>query len=286
MANLPRSIQTIGIYGVGLLGGSIGFTLKKNFPDVKVIGIGRSEERLQMAKSLGAIDSWVTDPTQIPASLDFLVVCTPVGKLAGHVRHALPAMKPSGIITDAGSTKVTIVQQCEAIVGNAYRFVGAHPMAGSHKTGVDAASADLLMSKTCVVTETILSDEDAVSLVSDFWVALGMRVVRMQPDQHDKLVARSSHLPHIMATALCHVVKNSGAMILPVIGDGFNDTTRIAAGDTEIWSDIAHENREEILLALEEMESVLAKFKQYLTSEDTSSLYDFFRQIQDWKNGQ
>ena len=286
MANLPRIFQTIGIYGVGLLGGSIGYSLKKDFPDTRIIGIGRSEDRLKVAKSLKVIDSYTTNPLQIPESLDLLVVCTPVGKLAGHVKESLSAMKPNGVITDVGSTKVTVVQQCEAIVGNKCRFVGAHPMAGSHKTGVESASADLFKGKTCVVTETILSDEDAVSLVSDFWVSLGMRVVRMKPEQHDKLVARSSHLPHIVAAALCHVVKNSGSSILPVIGDGFKDATRIAAGDTDMWTDIAFENREEILIALQEMESMLAKCKEYLALEDSSALYEFFRQIQNWKNEQ
>lgn len=282
--NLPHSIQTVGIYGVGLLGGSIGMALKERCPDTNVVGIGRSKEKLQKAKALKAIDTYTCDPDEIPNSLDLLIVCTPVSGLHNHLKRALPSLKEGAVITDVGSTKATVVEQCESLVGNQYRFVGSHPMAGSHKTGVDAASADLFVKKVCVVTQTILTDADALNLISNFWVTVGMRVVRMSPEMHDRLVARSSHLPHVIAVALCHAVQNAGSSVLPVLGDGFKDTTRIAAGDPDMWADICMENNKELLEALSDFEVVIRDLKQMISGSNRDAIFAFLQDIHNWKN--
>lgn len=282
----PQNFQTVGIYGIGLLGGSVGLALKARYPSVHVVGMGRSPERLEKARQFGALDSFTTEPQSLPAMLDLLIVCTPVCVLPSHVTHALPAVKPDGVITDVGSTKAIVVEQCEAICGNAYRFVGSHPMAGSHKTGIEAAAADLYQDKICVVTETILSEPEAVDQVEVFWQALGMQVVRLNPVQHDRLVARSSHLPHMVAAALCHAVKDMGPAIFPVLGDGFRDTTRIAAGDSGMWTDICTDNRDEILASLDELSRIVEELKKKVENGDRDGIHEFLRQAQEWKTQQ
>jgi len=275
--------QHIGIYGVGLLGGSLGLALKSVWPESEIVGIGRSAERLIEAKNRGAVDRFTCDPERIDPPLDFLVVCTPVRQVPEHLRQTLPSLQPGAVVTDVGSTKRTVVQRCEALAGNSVAFIGSHPMAGSHETGVKAATSRLFQDKICVVTETECSRLEALQAVRQIWETVGMRVIRMTPEQHDRLTARSSHLPHLIAAALCHVVGNMEPEIQSVLGDGFRDTTRIAAGDPGMWLDICLENRSEILASMQSLQTVLQNLNQWLAQADEPAVLRFLEQAQAWK---
>lgn len=144
----------IGIFGVGLMGGSLGLALRERSPRSRVIGIGRNRARLEEALRCDAIHEYVTDPGAIHPPLDLLVVCTPVRMVAEHVRQTMPSLAPHALVTDVGSTKESVVQQCEDALEGGPPFVGSHPMAGSHKTGVEAATPDLYENRVCVVTHT------------------------------------------------------------------------------------------------------------------------------------
>ena len=279
-----NEIDHVGIYGVGLLGGSLGMALKARFPHLRVSGIGRSAERLQNALDRGAIDDFVCDPASLSSTLDLLVVCTPVRLVPIHVAMSLPSLKPGALVTDVGSTKVHVVQQCEAAMGNRGCFVGSHPMAGSHKTSVDAARPDLFQNRVCIVTRTENTHPAAFERILDFWASLGMLTRILSPARHDFLTARTSHLPHLVAAALCGVVMHLGPEGQGVLGDGFYDTTRIAAGDPALWLDIAFENREEIIQSLRECQQNLQALQTWLEQGDEGKLAEFLEKARSWKN--
>lgn len=275
--------QHLGIFGVGLLGGSLGLALKNLFPSIRIVGIGRSKERLQTALNRGAIDEFTCDPASISPRLDALVLCTPVRMVPTALQAALPALESNAIVTDVGSTKATLVRECESIVEGRGHFVGSHPMAGSHKTGVEAARADLFHNKICVVTRTERSHPPALETVIALWRVVGMRIVQLNPAEHDRLTAFSSHLPHLIASALCHAAKSQGKEIDPVLGNGFRDTTRIAQGDPAMWVDICLENREAIRVSLLSFQQILKDLYDRIDSADEAAIRDFLEQAQRWK---
>lgn len=275
--------QRLGIYGVGLLGGSLGLALKEVSPYLEIVGIGRSEERLQAAKDLGAIDTLACDPSSIGPPLDLLVLCTPVRLVPKILQATLSSLSPNAIVTDVGSTKRILVHQCETIAEGHCCFVGSHPMAGSHKTGVEAARKDLFRHKICIVTETDRTDALALQKIVHLWKSVGMRIVQMSPDHHDRLTAHSSHLPHLIASTLCQVAQSQGAEIESVLGDGFRDTTRIAQGDPAMWVDICLENRDAILDSIDSFRSVLDQLSSHIEQADEESLRKFLTQAQIWK---
>ncbi|MBN2326014.1 MAG: prephenate dehydrogenase/arogenate dehydrogenase family protein [Candidatus Omnitrophica bacterium] len=278
----PISFQRFGIYGVGLLGGSLGLALKRLYPDMEIVGVGRSAERLRTACKIGAIDSYTCDPSSIDPVLDALVLCTPVRLVPQILRSMLGAIKKEAVVTDVGSTKQTLVQECEEAAQGYCYFVGSHPMAGSHKTGVEAARSDLFRHKICIVTETSQTHQPAVETVVSLWNAIGMRVVRMSPEKHDQLTAYSSHLPHLTAALLCQAVKSQGEQINPVLGNGFRDTTRIAQGDPSMWVDICLENRRAILDSLSSFRHVLSELYECIESSDEDGIRDILTQAQVW----
>ncbi len=280
MDDLP--FKRIGIYGVGLLGGSLGLALKETSLDVEIIGIGRSDERLKMALDKGVIDSYTCDPGEISPLLDALVICTPVRLAPKALISTWPSLTENAVITDVGSTKDMLVHGCEAAAGKRF-FVGSHPMAGSHKTGVSAARADLFNNKICVVTETENSNAPSVESIVQLWQLIGMRVIRMSPTDHDRLAAHSSHLPHIIASAMCHSALTQGKDIEPVLGDGFRDSTRIAQGDPSMWVDICLENRDAILNALQSLQSIISNFYDSIDASDENAIRSFLTEARDWK---
>lgn len=287
--NLPFPFRHIGIYGVGLLGGSLGLAIKQKCkdienPDITITGIGRSEAKLQTAVDLHSIDEYYCDPSKLEnGSLDLLILCTPVGLIPQNMRESLHAVKPGGVITDVGSTKSTLVSACENIAGSQCHFIGSHPMAGSHHSGVEAAIAELFDGKVCILTPTEQPDQSVLGQLTAFWQWLGMTTYTMSPQLHDQLTARSSHLPHLMSSILCKVAEGQGDDLVKILGEGFRDTTRTAAGDPTMWLNICLENREELVQSLHEMQQVIADLMLWMEQEDQDKLLTFFQQTQQWK---
>jgi len=258
----------VAIVGVGLIGGSIGLALRERGLATQVIGIGRRPERLRKAKSLGAVTATSQAINEGVAGADLVVVCTPVAEIAGHVLEAAAAAQRA-ILTDAGSTKESIVKAVEAKLGKGNRFVGGHPLAGSEKSGVENARADLFEGRVVVVTPSRKTDSDCLSTVADFWSGLGASVLVMSPAEHDKALATTSHLPHLTAAAVARV---TGQDELPLTAGGWRDLTRIAAGDSELWTQILLENRGHVLKSLGQFEKTVAAFRVALERGDRRKL--------------
>ena len=192
--------RKITIIGVGLLGGSIGLAVKRRklVSPGGVAGFVRRAASLKDCEKAGAVDFATTDLLAAVWDADLVILCTPLAQMRPRVREMLPALKRGAIVTDVGSVKAGVVRELESLVAKAgAHFVGSHPMAGAEKTGVGAASADLFVNAVCVVTPTGKSNPAAVRKVEQFWKSLGARTLRLAPEQHDLLVSRSSHLPHV-----------------------------------------------------------------------------------------
>lgn len=271
----------ITIIGVGLLGGSIGLAVKRRklVPPGGVAGFVRRTASLKDCEKAGAVDFATTDLLAAVWDADLVVLCTPLAQMRSRVREMLPALKRGATVTDVGSVKASVVRELESLVAGAGgHFVGSHPMAGAEKTGVGAAGADLFVNAICVVTPTQKSKPAAVRQVEQFWQGLGARTLRLAPEQHDLLVSRSSHLPHVLAATLAGYVlkpahpKSQAALC----ANGFRDTTRIASGSPEMWRDIALANRKNLAKALADFIVDLHRFQKWLARADGKAVTKFF----------
>lgn len=256
--------NAIVIIGVGLIGGSIGAAVKQRGTARSVIGVGRNRDRLDAAIEAGVIDSAATDIDAIDTA-DLVVVCTPVDRIADDVRRAA-ALGPGTLITDAGSVKGCILDELRGALPEGVCFVGAHPMAGSEKTGWENGRADLFADRLCVLTPADDSPPQAVDSVENFWQSLGMRTLRMSGGEHDRAVAATSHVPHVAAAALVSLINDANAALAST---GFRDSTRIAAGDPALWVPILSGNKSAVTDHLDAFIAQLTTYREALNNGDT-----------------
>jgi prephenate dehydrogenase len=252
-----------------LIGGSIGLAIRQRGLAGRVIGIGRSPQALETAVSCGAIDQGTTDPVQAVRDAQLIVIATPVDRIVLHATQVLSACGSDAIVTDAGSTKQAIVQALDPVDGSELRFVGSHPLAGSEKTGAEHATAELFVGRTVVVTPTERTRDADITRLESFWTALGARVCRMSPEQHDRAVAATSHAPHLIAAALALATDKEH---MPLVASGWLDTTRIAAADAALWEPIFAANREHVLKALASFETTLLSLRRAIEAGDGNEL--------------
>lgn len=267
MANYEHVV----IVGVGLLGGSIGMALRERGLAKTVVGVGRDASKLQNAVNLGAIDSFTQDLASACKPADLAIVCTPVQLVSSVVCDCLKFM-PGGLITDVGSTKATICEQVPQSNSNApARFVGSHPLAGSEKVGVEHARGNLFDGRTCVVTPTSETSPADVQRTSQLWNHLGSHTVTMDPQAHDAAIARTSHVPHIVASALSASTPDE---VLDLAASGWIDTTRIAAGNPDLWQQIISENRMPVIEALTEFTGQLNRWIDAIERNDSTAIQE------------
>jgi prephenate dehydrogenase len=267
--------RKITIVGVGLLGGSIGLAARKLGLAREIAGYVRREKTIAECEKAGAMDYAITDLLAAVSNADLVILCTPLAQMRPLAEQFLPALKRGAIVTDVGSVKAGVVRELESLVAKAgAHFVGSHPMAGGEKTGVAAARADLFKNAVCVVTPAKKSNVGAVRKLERFWKSLGSRVLKLPPEQHDLFVSRTSHLPHVLAATLAHLVlgpsQPKGQSQL--CATGFRDTTRIASGSPEMWRDIALANRKHIARSVSAYISELQKFEKVLKSADAKAI--------------
>jgi prephenate dehydrogenase len=270
--------RKITIIGVGLLGGSIGLAVKRRRLAREVAGFVRRPASLKDCEKAGAVDYATTDLLAAVSNADLIILCTPLSQMRPRVVEMLPALKLAAIVTDVGSVKADAVRELESLIQKAgAHFVGSHPMAGAEKTGVSAARADLFVDAVCVVTTTKKSDEVTVRKVESFWKSLGARTLKLAPEQHDLLVSRSSHLPHVVAAVLANLVLAPAAPEFQsaLCANGFRDTTRIVSGSPEMWRDIALANRKNLSRSVDAFVSELHKFQRALKKSDAKAISKF-----------
>lgn len=271
----PTQFGTVAIIGVGLLGGSLGMALKVRRLAANVVGIGRSAERLEQAIRLGAIDRATTDLPAGLADADIVVLCTTVGNILETLPDVLERVKPGAVVTDVGSTKTQIVARSQS----APHFVGSHPMAGSERTGVEAATPLLFQEATWALTPTDATDPHALQTIRTLAQELGAATLVLPPEAHDALVAVTSHLPHVMASALMRQAADIRALapeIQRLAAGSFADMTRVAAASPDIWRDVCLSNRDAILRALNAYRAQLDTLQAAVAAADPVAIEAFF----------
>ncbi len=267
--DLPMRFDQMTIVGVGLIGGSVGLAAKARGAVDRVVGTARDLANLELAAELGAIDAWTTDLGEAVRDAALIVVCTPVDRIADVILQAALHCRVGAIFTDGGSTKKTIVDVVGDALPRGVSFVPAHPLAGSEKNGVQNARADLFVNRTTILCPGCGGDAEAFGRVEAFWQSLGSRVVVMTPDEHDRVLASTSHLPHAVSAGLAAVTPMEW---LPLTAGGFRDTTRIAGGDPTLWAAIFQANRDSVLAALGQFTNRLDEFRQLLEAGDGAGL--------------
>ncbi|MBI1347929.1 prephenate dehydrogenase/arogenate dehydrogenase family protein [bacterium] len=261
--------ETVLIVGVGLIGGSIASAVRARGVARRVIGLGRDQSRLNAAVYRGLLDADFTDPVEAAKSATFVVVCTPVTRIIDDVRALLPHLPKSALVTDAGSTKQRIVAELADLADQQPTFVGSHPIAGSDKQGFEHADANLFLHRLCLITPTVQHSTETVARVERFWQGLGMTTQLMDAAIHDETLARTSHVPHVVAAAMANSIRETD---LTFTGTGFRDTTRIAAGDADLWTTILMENTNAVRTSIATVQEQLALFDRAMANGDAKQL--------------
>jgi prephenate dehydrogenase len=275
-------IETLAIVGLGLMGGSLGLAAKARGAARRVTAYARREESRREALTLGAADAVFDTPALAVADADLVVLCTPVLTMSDLVRGIRDQLAEGSVVTDVGSTKGHLVRELgKILVDSPSEFVGSHPMAGSEQTGLDAARQDLYEGARVIVTPAKDASADATERVQSFWEHVGADVSVMSPEAHDEVIARTSHLPHLVAAALVAAIDRDGSDIAPFCGPGFRDTTRVAEGSEQVWHDIVKTNLGAIRSEVDAFELELARLKALLAQEDFDGIRGFLAECRE-----
>ena len=266
----------LAVIGVGLIGGSFALALKQAKKVSHVVGVGRNRANLELARKRGIIDSIAPDAATAARDADVVFLATPVGQFPS----VLAQLKDTkALITDGGSTKRDVVAAARtALGGKIAQFVPGHPVAGAEKSGAAAASADLFRARRVVLTPLKENPADAVAKIQALWEACGARVTRLDPDEHDAVLAAVSHLPHLLAYALVHDIAGRGnaEQLFSYAAGGFRDFTRIASSHPEMWRDICIANRDALLAEVTRYTAQLGLVEKLLQAGDAKALEKLF----------
>ena len=266
-------IRQLAIVGIGLLGGSVAKGARAGGLARRIIGVGRASERLRPALDDGTLDAAVTDLDAAVCEADFIVLAAPVLAIEGLLERVWRAAPDGALITDVGSTKRNIVRAADRLAARRpLAFVGSHPLAGSEQAGYRVARADLFRGATVVVTPTEATELAALKKTTEFWEALGARVTSLDPETHDRTVAAISHLPHLIACALVDGAGRVEPAALELAARGFRDTTRIAAGDPDVWTEIFLANRDALSASVEAFREALADLQRVIDAGGVDAL--------------
>ncbi|MCD7904420.1 MAG: prephenate dehydrogenase [Clostridiales bacterium] len=276
-------MKTAGILGFGLIGGSIALALKNRL-NMNIKAYSRSEKPLKEAYEQGILSEYSLTDLSVFKDCDIIFVCTPVGKICGYVEELAPVIKKDCIITDVGSTKGEIFKRLSETEG--INYIGAHPMAGSEKTGYGAAKEDLYENAFYILTPSKNTDSGLVDKYTELVKGIGAIPVVLDPYKHDHVVAAVSHLPHIIAVALVNTVESlddDGYMHTLAAG-GFRDITRIASSGAEMWSSICSENKKEILTVLDSFKESTEALKDALETENYGEIANLFKNAKEYRD--
>jgi prephenate dehydrogenase len=272
-------IGKLVVVGVGLIGGSFALALKRARAVERVVGVGRTSRNLAAARRLRIIDEASQDAAVAVCDADLVLLATPVGQMSAVMTTIAPHLPAHAVITDAGSTKGDVIAAARRFLGAHFsRFVPGHPVAGTEKSGAEAAFPDLFKERNVILTPQRETAATAAKLVRRAWEACGARVTRLTAVEHDAVLAAVSHLPHVVAYALVNMLaqRRNAAQLFGLSAGGLRDTVRIAGSSPEMWADICLANREALLAALEDYENELERVRAAIESVDGTELKRLF----------
>jgi len=260
---------TVAILGPGLIGGSLALALAERGLAKRLMIYARSPRALDEIR-LASVDAELTgNPSEAVADADIVILCVPIEAMAGLTHEFREALKPGAFVTDVGSVKGSVVRDLEPLLENHALWIGSHPMAGSERNGFAAARADLFEGATVILTPTPQTPREAQRRGEKFWTALGANLAILSPEKHDQMVAAISHIPHLIAAALVNHAVTFGDLALA--GGGFRDTTRIASGSPELWTEIFLANSEATSLQARHLIAQLIDLETALNNPDKAA---------------
>lgn len=263
------------VAGVGLIGASLALDLRRRRLVNEIVGYGRSESNLRIARRRGIIDSYFLRDGDLPAGVDLLLMGTPVRAIVPLSEAFLPRLESGCIVSDVGSVKAEIVKGMERILPSDIHFVGAHPIAGGEQWGAAAAKENLFLGRRCILTPTGRTRPAALRKMAQLWRRIGARVEIMGAEQHDRVLGVVSHLPHMAAYALVNTLYQTnvdGVDLKAYCAGGFKDITRIASSRPELWRDICLLNRRAVSRSLGDYIRNLERLKRWIDSSNGAAL--------------
>lgn len=271
--------RSIGIIGLGLIGGSLALAIKAARPETRILGIDTRQADVDLALRLGAIDVASESPATLAEQADVVVLATPVGAIRSVLQQLAPALRADQIITDVGSVKGVVAEAFIGVFGRIPPYlVMGHPIAGSEKSGMAAADGSLYRDHKVILSPYPETDPAALAFVRALWQDLGAEVLEMDPARHDRVLASTSHLPHLLAFSLVDTLagKDDSREIFRYAAGGFRDFTRIAASDPIMWRDIFLNNRASVLQAIDQFTEGLQALRQAIDEADEHHLMGVF----------
>jgi cyclohexadieny/prephenate dehydrogenase len=259
--------------------------MKRSKISNQIIGFARSNSTLKRAIELGLVDKVKDNLEDAVNDCDLIILATPLSTFKKLVEEMSPFLKKDCIITDTGSAKLSVIEDLSGILPSNVEFVPGHPIAGTEESGPDAGFAELFDNRWCILTPTDDNSSHAVDLVREFWESIGSKVEIMDPLHHDKVLAITSHIPHLIAFNIVGTANNLANVtekeVVKYSAGGFRDFTRIAASDPKMWSDIFTYNSEAVLEMLELFSNDLAKLKSAVIKKDSDLLFSNFEKTRE-----
>ena len=278
----------VAVIGLGLLGGSVALAVRACVPGARVTGFDASIETRVRARELGLADAIAETAGDAVREADLVVLCVPVGAMAEAGRAIAADLPPHAVVTDVGSSKASVARAlAEALPHHA--VIPAHPVAGTEQSGPDAGFATLFRNRWCIVTPPADADPALVARVAAFWEALGARVETMDAEHHDRVLAVTSHLPHLIAYTIVGTASDleevTQSEVIKYSAGGFRDFTRIAASDPTMWRDVFLNNREAVLEMLQRFTEDLTELQKAIRKGDGDALFDHFARTRTIRRG-
>jgi len=275
-----RLFDRVALIGIGLIGSSLARVLRRDSPNTKIVACARRPETLAAVRRLELADDATDDPAEAAAGADIIVIATPLSAYAAIGERIKPALKDGAILTDVGSVKQMAIRDLQPHVPRGVHFVPGHPVAGTEHSGPEAGFAELFCDRWCILTPLPETAPEAVNAVGRMWERCGMRVVTMSADHHDKVLAMTSHLPHLIAYTIVGTAtdleESLKSEVIEFSASGFRDFTRIAASDPVMWRDVFLNNREAVLEIVQRFTEDLTALQRAIRWGEGDKLQELF----------
>lgn len=272
-------MNTLCIVGLGMIGGSLAAGLKKAGYEGKITALVRSPASGERGLELGYIDEYSTNAADLIPTADVVMLAVPMLSMRSQLIAIKPYLKVDTVVTDAGSVKAPFIADAKSVLGNLARVVPGHPIAGREKTGVDAADPVLYQGRRVLLTPCEETEDDAIESVTSLWVLTGANVEILEPEQHDRVLAATSHLPHVLAFALVDTLatQQEAEEIFRYAAGGFRDFSRIASSDAVMWRDVCLSNRDAILDSMDRLDAHIKKLRTSIANGDGQAIEETFK---------
>jgi len=278
-------MKKVCIIGIGLIGGSLAKAIHKTHQSEIVCGFGRDKSRLEKAKKNNVIDQYSTDIGKALDGANMVIIATPVGSYESILKEMKPHIVKDMIISDVGSTKVSVIEAVKAVFGNTLdNFIPAHPISGKEKVGFEVSDADLFVDKKVIITPHESNSPDSIKILVNMWKEVGAEVDFMTPESHDDLLGMTSHLPHMLAFSLVNYLISKHSEASVYAAGGFKDFSRIASGDAIMWRDICLHNRDSIVEHIKGYQESLNTLVDAIDNQNQEQLESLFREAKNTRD--